>query len=75
MNRFIRSRLSRAGIEEIKPFLREWQKVIRKRMTEKDHEYAKVSAIKREENIRELQEKNNTRVLQGLEEDFMEAVG
>lgn len=63
------------GIEEIKPFLREWQKVIRKRMTEKDHEYAKVSAVKREENIRELQEKNNTRVLQGLEEDFMEAVG
>ena len=63
------------GIEEIKPFLREWQKVIRKRMTEKDHEYAKISAIKREENIRELQEKNNTRVLQGLEEDFMEVVG
>lgn len=63
------------GIEEIKPFLREWQKVIRKRMTEKDHEYAKVSAVKREENIRELHEKNNTRVLQGLEEDFMEAVG
>ena len=44
-------------------------------MTEKDHEYAKVSAVTREENIRELQEKNNTRVLQGLEEDFMEAVG
>ena len=31
--------------------------------------------MKREENIRELQEKNNTRVLQGLEEDFMEVVG
>ena len=44
-------------------------------MTEIDHEYAKVSAVKREENIRELHEKNNTRVLQGLEEDFMEAVG
>ena len=63
------------GIEEIKPFLREWQREIRNRMTRKDHEYAKVSAVKREENIRELREKNNTRVLKGLEEDFMEAVG
>lgn len=61
------------GIEEIKPFLREWQKEIRKRMSREDHKRAAISAVKREENIRELQEKNNTRVLNGLMEDFMEA--
>lgn len=61
-------------IEFVKPFLREWQKEIRKRMTEKDHEHAKISAAKRLENIKELQEKNNTRVLDGLLEDFMEAI-
>lgn len=62
------------GIEEIKPFLREWQKVIKKRITEQDRHYARISAVKREENIRELEAKNNTRVLQGLMEDFMEAI-
>ena len=62
------------GIEEIKPFLREWQKVIKKRLTEQDHHYARISAVKREENIRELEAKNNTRVLKGLMEDFMEAI-
>lgn len=60
-------------IEEVKPFLREWQKEIRKRMTEDDHKHAKISEVKRVENIKELQEKNNTRVLNGLMEDFMEA--
>ena len=62
-------------IESVKPFLREWQKVIRKRMNRKDHELAEVSKVKREENIEELKKKNNTRVLQGIMEDFMEAVG
>lgn len=62
-------------IESVKPFLREWQKVIRKRMNKKDHELAEASRVKREENIEELKKKNNTRVLQGLMEDFMEAVG
>lgn len=62
-------------IEKVKPFLREWQKEIRKRMSKRDHELAAVSKVKREENIKELQEKNNTRVLNGLMEDFMEAVG
>lgn len=62
-------------IEKIKPFLREWQKEIRKRMKEEDHERAKRSEELRELNIRELKEKNNTRVLKGLEEDFMAAVG
>lgn len=61
-------------IEEIRPFLREWQKAIKKRLNKKDREYAAVSAIKRVENIEELKEKNNTRVLNGLMEDFMEAV-
>lgn len=37
-------------------------------------EEEKISAVKREENLQELREKNNTRVLQGLMEDFMEAV-
>lgn len=62
------------GIKEIKPFLREWQKEIRKRMSKKDHELAAASKIKREENIEELKAKNNTKVLNGLMEDFMEAV-
>ena len=62
-------------IEEVKPFLREWQREIRKRMSHEDHELAAASRQKREENIRELQEKNNTRVLKGLMEDFMEAAG
>lgn len=62
------------GIEEIKPFLREWQTVIRKRMSHKDHEYAKTSAALREKNIEELKAKNNTRVLDGLKEDLMEVI-
>ena len=61
------------GIEQIRAFLKEWQKVIRKRLTERDKELAKMSKEKRKANIRELQEKNNTRVLQGLAEDFMDA--
>ncbi len=62
------------GIEEIRPFLREWQQVIKKRITEQDRHYARISAVKREENIKDLEAKNNTRVLQGLMEDFMEAI-
>ncbi len=62
------------GIEEIKPFLREWQKVIRKRMSSKDHDYARESAVLRQKNIEELQAKNNTRVLNGLMEDLMEVI-
>ena len=61
-------------IEQVKPFLKEWQKVIRKRMSEQDHELAAVSKEKREANIEELKAKNNIRVLQGLMEDFMEAM-
>ena len=62
------------GIEEIKPFLREWQKKIRRRMSETDHEHARISAIKRELNLEELRQKNNTRVLNALMEDLMEVV-
>lgn len=61
------------GIEQIREFLKEWQKVIRKRLTEEDKKLAKISKIKREANIEELKAKNNTRVLQGLAEDFLEA--
>ena len=62
------------GIEEVKPFLREWQKEIRKRMHEEDHEHARLSAVKREQNLEELRRKNNTRVLEALMEDLMEVV-
>ena len=41
-------------IETVKPFLKEWQKEIRKRMSHKDHELAAVSKQKREENIEDL---------------------
>lgn len=61
-------------IEEVKPFLREWQKVIRKRMNAKDHEYAKTSEMLRQKNIDELKARNNTRVLEGLMEDLMEVI-
>ena len=62
------------GIEQIRGFLREWQKIIKQRLTQQEKELAKISKVKREENLEELKRKNNTRVLQGLLEDFMEAV-
>ena len=62
------------GIEEVRGFLRGWQKEIKKRLTAAEREAAKVSAVKREENLEELRRKNNTRVLKALMEDFMEAV-
>lgn len=62
------------GIEEIRGFLRKWQGVIRKRLTEEDRRLARESAARREKNLEELKENNNTRVLKGLEEDFMEAI-
>ena len=60
-------------IEKIKPFLREWQKVIKGRMDAEDKKKAKISKKKRAENIEELKAKNNTRVLEGLMQDFMDA--
>ncbi|ENZ12823.1 hypothetical protein HMPREF1082_03062 [[Clostridium] clostridioforme 90A7] len=62
------------GVEEIRGFLREWQREIKNRLTKEDHRLASVSVIKRQKNIDELKEKNNTRVLKCLEEDFMEAI-
>lgn len=62
------------GIEEIRGFLREWQKVVKQRMTKEDKELARESEIKRNKNLDELREKNNLRVLEGLMEDFMEAM-
>lgn len=61
------------GIEEIRGFLREWQKEVKKRLNEEDRRLAKESQKLREENIKELKKKNNTRVLLGLMEDFLEA--
>lgn len=61
-------------IEQIRGFLRKWQKEIHKRLNEEDRKLARISAEKRKKNIEELMEKNNTRVLKALEEDFMEAV-
>lgn len=62
------------GIEEIRGFLKLWQKEIKKRLTKKDKEHAVKSAILREQNIKELQGNRNSFVLKKLEEDFMEAV-
>jgi hypothetical protein len=61
-------------IEVVKPFLREWQKEIKRRMKARDRKLAAVSKEKREKNIEELKAANNTRVLKGLMEDFMEAI-
>lgn len=62
------------GIEEIRDFLKLWQKEIKKRLTKEDRVHAAKSAALREQNIKELQENQNTFVLKKLEEDFMEAV-
>lgn len=59
------------NIEQVRPFLRRWQQEIRRRMTAEDKEHAAASAIKRQQNIEELKANRNTRVLQGLMEDFM----
>ena len=61
-------------IEKVKPFLRKWQKEIKRRMKQEDFDRAAASKALREENIAELKQKGNTRVLDGLLEDFMEAI-
>lgn len=61
------------GIEQIRGFLKEWQKVLKNRLTEEDKRLARVSMRKREENIAELEASRNIRVLKGLAEDFMES--
>ena len=62
------------NLEEIRGFLKEWQQVVKRRMDKKDKRYADTSRKKREENIEELRQQNNIRVLQGLKEDFMEVI-
>lgn len=62
------------GIEEIRLFLRGWQQEVKKRLKDEDHRLAEESKKKRISNIEELKAKNNTRVLKGLMEDFMEAM-
>lgn len=61
-------------IEKVKPFLREWQKEIKQRMSARDRQLQEESARLRMENIKDLISRNNQRVLQGLMEDFMEAI-
>lgn len=60
-------------IEKVKPFIREWQAVLKKRLTAEDRKRARKSKALRQMNIEELKAKNNTRVLAGLMEDLMEA--
>ena len=60
-------------IEKVKPFIREWQRELKRRLTEEDRKRAKASAVLRQMNIDELKAKNNKRVLDGLMEDLMEA--
>ncbi len=69
-------------IADATDFLREWQKVIKERMTDKDRELTKISLILRLENFKGLSKKNiiiNTGQLQGqrlvevLMADLMEA--
>ena len=60
-------------IDTIRGFLKEWQREIKKRLNRKDLEYAKKSAVLREQNIQELKERNSNFVLQKLAEDFMAA--
>ena len=59
--------------ETVKPFLQEWQRVIKRRMKQEDIELARISKEKREANNEDLIRKNNLKVLKGLEEDFMDA--
>ncbi len=60
-------------IERIRPFLKEWQAEVKKRLSSKDKDLARISAVKRKENIEDLKKKNNIRVLNALLEDFMES--
>lgn len=60
-------------IDMIRGFLKEWQREIKKRLSRKDLEYARKSAVLREQNIQELEAKRNTFVLEKLKEDFMAA--
>lgn len=59
--------------DQVKPFLQEWQRVIKQRMKKEDFELARISKEKREANTADLIMKNNLKVLKGLEEDFMDA--
>ena len=43
-------------------------------MKKEDYRKARISRRLREDNIKRLQKEDNTRVLQGLMEDFMEAL-
>lgn len=65
-------------LDKVLPFLKEWQKEIKRRMKEEDIERARISSEKREANIIELKNlqgaNRKDRVLEGLLKDFMAAV-
>ena len=60
-------------LEEVKEFIKEWQKQLKKKLTKKDRQRAAIAKELRIKNIEELKKANNTRVLNGLIEDFMDA--
>lgn len=62
-------------LDKIKPFLKKWQKWIRKKMTEEDRKLEELSKIGREESLRDRLERfgKNDRVYKALLEDLMEA--
>lgn len=64
------------GIEEIRDFLREWQKVIKKRLTAADKKAAEESKRLGELNLEELlrTKGKNDRVYKALLEDYLEAI-
>lgn len=57
----------------VKEFIQEWQKQLKKKLTKKDKQKAAHAKELRLKNIEELKRANNTRVLNGLIEDFMDA--
>lgn len=58
--------------DKVGTFIKRWQHVIKKRMTEEDRHLAKKSEKARNDNMEELIRANNTRVIKGLLEDLME---
>ncbi len=61
------------NLDEVKEFIKEWQKQLKKKLTKKDRQRAAIAKELRLKNIEDLKRANNTRVLNGLIEDFMDA--
>lgn len=61
------------NVDQIRGFLKLWQKEVKKRITDKERHWEKISKEKEIVNIEELRNKRNTKVLNALMQDFMEA--